>query len=218
MRAYFKSHKTGRGIFKWDHYFDIYHRHLHKFVGRDVHIAEVGVYSGGSLDMWLEYLGPRATVHGIDIEPSCKEYEDHRVRIAIGDQADRRFWTRFKQENPVVDVLIDDGGHTTEQQIITLEEIVAHLRPGGVYLCEDAIGERNPFHSYVQGLSANVQACTLKWWNNDGHVCTANGFQETIQSIHLYPFVTVIEKREDPLAEFRCSRRGTEWQSFNLTG
>src|SRR5205823_12359912 len=49
--SYFNAHTEGPGIFKWMHYFDIYQRHFSKFVGREVHVLEVGVYSGGSLSM-----------------------------------------------------------------------------------------------------------------------------------------------------------------------
>jgi hypothetical protein len=44
----FGSRKTGRGIWKWIHYFDIYHHHFSKYIGRDVCVLEIGVYSGGS--------------------------------------------------------------------------------------------------------------------------------------------------------------------------
>ena len=40
------------------------------------------------------------------------------------------------------------------------------------------------------------------------------GFQSAIDSIHLYPFVTVIEKRRNPMSEFVSARRGTEWNGF----
>src|SRR5947207_11688241 len=36
LLAYFEAHRQGRGIWKWRHYFDVYHRHLAKFVGKDV--------------------------------------------------------------------------------------------------------------------------------------------------------------------------------------
>jgi hypothetical protein len=52
LRTFFDSRETGRGIWKCLHYFDIYHRHFSKFVGRDVKVLEIGVYSGGSLEMW----------------------------------------------------------------------------------------------------------------------------------------------------------------------
>src|SRR5690349_20921641 len=52
LREYFDRVSTGPGVWKWLHYFDIYHRHLSKFRGRPVSIVEIGVYSGGSLSMW----------------------------------------------------------------------------------------------------------------------------------------------------------------------
>jgi hypothetical protein len=39
-------------------------------------------------------------------------------------------------------------------------------------------------------------------------------FQRSIDSVHLYPFVTVIEKREVPLDVLVAEKRGTEWQPF----
>src|SRR5438067_9951054 len=88
LRQFFDARTEGRGIWKWLHYFDIYHRHLQKFVGTDAHIVEIGVYSGGSLDMWHDYFGPRARVTGVDIAPECRSYQDAQTKIAIGDQAD----------------------------------------------------------------------------------------------------------------------------------
>lgn len=37
---------------KHAHYFDIYHRHLQHFRGKKMHLLEIGVASGGSLQMW----------------------------------------------------------------------------------------------------------------------------------------------------------------------
>src|SRR4030081_2778881 len=47
LRDFFNRHRQGRGIWKWDHYFDIYHRHFSRFRGREVHVLEIGIYSGG---------------------------------------------------------------------------------------------------------------------------------------------------------------------------
>ena len=62
LESYFDAHTTGPGIWKWRHYFDIYHRHFSKFVGKEVHILEIGIFSGGSLGMWKEYFGPQCRV------------------------------------------------------------------------------------------------------------------------------------------------------------
>ncbi len=160
--------------------------------------------------MWRSYLGPRCRVHGVDIEESCKVYENDWTRIHIGDQADRGFWRRFKQDVPTVDILIDDGGHLPEQQRVTLEEMLPHLQPGGVFICEDVHGMHNKFSAYVHGLAQGLNA-----WEAGGALQTKpNGIQTAIDSIHLYPYVVVIEKAGVPVRMFSCPKHGTEWQPF----
>ena len=212
LQRYFDAHQTGRGIWKWNHYFDIYHRHLQKFIGREVHIVEVGIYSGGSLNMWREYFGPQCRVYGVDIEPACRSYENDWTRVFIGDQADPAFWQSFKQQVPAVDILIDDGGHQPEQQIATLEEMLPHLRPGGVFLCEDIHKADNRFAPYAQRLAGHLN--TYDKAKSDPPTVRCTEFQRSIHSVHLYPYVTVVEKREQALAELIAPRHGTEWQPF----
>ena len=91
----------GPGVWKWRHYFNIYERHFARFKGREVHMLEVGIFSGGSLKMWRWYLGDAATIIGIDISNDTRIYErnpeygspDH---IVIGDQSDPDFWRAFQ--------------------------------------------------------------------------------------------------------------------------
>jgi len=71
LKSYFDSHTEGKIIHKWLHYFEIYHRYFKKFRGRDVHILEVGVARGGSLEMWRDYFGPKSNIYGIDINEKC---------------------------------------------------------------------------------------------------------------------------------------------------
>lgn len=212
FEAFFYSHTEGRGIWKWGHYFDIYHRHFSKFIGREVHVLEVGVYSGGSLEMWKHYFGKGCHVYGVDIEEACKVYENDWTKILIGDQADRELWKRIKADNPRIDILIDDGGHRPEQQIVTLEEMLPHLQPGGVYLCEDVEGDLHQFSAYVQGIAA----CLNHLGDNPTEDSDASPFQNAVHSIHLYPFVVVIEKTEAPVTQFVDEKRGTEWRPFRF--
>ncbi len=218
LKSYFDSHTEGRGIWKLLHYFDIYHHHFRKFVGREVHVLEIGVYSGGSLAMWRECFGSQCHVYGVDIHEACKLYEEDGIKIFVGDQADRAFWKSFKERVPTVDILVDDGGHQPEQQIVTLEEMLPHLRPGGIYLCEDVTGDLNRFNAYVQGLATHLNY--FAWTADDNMAvttCAASAFQSAIRSIHLYPFVTVIEKTDRLVDQFTAQRRGTEWQPFYQT-
>jgi hypothetical protein len=212
LEQYFRAITEGRGIWKWEHYWSIYHRHLHKFVGRPIHIVEVGIYSGGSLAMWKSYFGRECKIFGVDIEPACQAYQDDDTKIFIGDQADRTFWQMFKAQVPRVDILIDDGGHLPEQQIVTLEEMLPHVRPGGVYICEDVHSTNNRFAAYIHGLTDALNASTQL--AGPDLAFSPSPFQKAISSIHAYPFVIVIEKIEHPIEKFVANKRGTEWQPF----
>lgn len=174
-----------------------------------MHIVEVGIYSGGSLGMWKAYFGSNCRVYGVDIEAACRAYEGERTHVFIGDQSDRDFWRTFKKQVPHVDILVDDGGHVPEQQVVTLEEMLPHIRPGGVYMCEDVHGERNRFAAYVSGLEQGLNA-----FATEGETVLPSNFQKVIGSIHHYPFVTVIEKRSSAVVRFEAPRHGTEWQPF----
>ncbi len=218
LREFFDSRKQGPGIWKWNHYFDIYDRHFHKFRGREVHILEIGVYSGGSLDMWRDYFGPKAVIYGVDIEPDCRVYETDGIKIFIGDQANRSFWREFRQKVPALDIVIDDGGHKLEQQIVSVEELLPFLRPGGVYFCEDVHFGSNPFASYVHGLGHKLNdALQFREFPDDNErriVCDCTQFQSAVGSIHLYPFVTAIERNAELVTELKASKHGTQWQPF----
>ncbi len=211
LEVYFDAHETGRGIWKWRHYFDIYHRHFRKFIGQEVHVLEIGVYSGGSLEMWRHYFGPKCRIYGVDIEEVCKCYENEYTEIFIGDQEDRNFWKTFKERVPSIDILIDDGGHHYEQQIVTLEEMLPHLRPGGIYLCEDLHGEYSRFSAFVHGITNSLNV--MKHFDSEPGVIPTE-LQAWIRSIYFYPYVTVIEKANNPLQRLIAQKHGTEWQPF----
>ena len=52
-------------------------------------VLEIGVFHGGSLQMWREYFGRGARIVGIDIDPRCRQFEEEQISVMIGDQADR---------------------------------------------------------------------------------------------------------------------------------
>ena len=218
---WFEEHASGRGIHKWMHYFEVYERHLARFVGQDVNLLEVGIQSGGSLEMWRAWLGDGATIYGVDIDPACRRSEQEGVTVFVGDQADRAFWHRLRAEIPPLDIVIDDGGHTPEQQRVTLEELLPHLAPGAVYICEDLHGERdrdrNRFVYYLHGLSQALCEGIPSLSPSDperAHICKATPYQAAVDSIHLYPFMMVIERRDRPLDEFVALRQGTDWLDY----
>jgi hypothetical protein len=75
-----------------------------------------------------EYFGSGCHIYGVDIEPACQFDESSEAGVFIGDQADPSFWKDFLKKVPRVDIVIDDGGHRTFQQVATLEALLPYIR------------------------------------------------------------------------------------------
>lgn len=212
LARYFVGHTEGAGMHKWVHYLDVYHRYLHRFVGTEVNVLEIGIASGGSLGMWKEYFGPRSRIYGVDVEPGCKMFEGPQTRVFIGDQSDRSFLRQVRDQVSRIDVLIDDGAHRPEHMIATLEEVLPAMPPGGVYICEDVHGN-SPFAAYVYGLANALNLLTFGPADPAPSYCSP--LQQAIGAIHFYPFMIVIEKAASPARCLVAPYRGTEWQPFH---
>jgi hypothetical protein len=97
----------------------------------------VGIFNGGSLFMWRKFFGPEARIIGIDLNPDAREWEKYGFEIYIGDQSSDAFWTELFRKIGKVDVLIDDGGHTNRQQIVTSHYAIQNINDGGLLIVED---------------------------------------------------------------------------------
>lgn len=206
-----QNHTAGPGLWRWTHYFDIYHRHFEKFRGRPVNVAEVGVYSGGGLSLWRDYFGPLCNVYGVDIQPACKKFENDWCKIFIGDQEDRGFWKTFREAVPKLDILVDDGGHSPAQQLVTMEEMLPHLAPGGVYVCEDLLNDRNMEFGMKVGLLGSDLHENVDIHATDMLAMGLTPFQRMVHSVHVYPHIAVIEKWVEAPARFEAPGYGSEW-------
>ena len=122
---------------KWESYFDVYETHLAKFRDTSPSVVEVGICRGGSAEMWQKYFGEGSTIVGIDIDENVKQYATPGCEQVMGNQGDPAFWEEFWKTHEDVDILIDDGGHYMEQQIVTLQQCWSHVNPGGVLIVED---------------------------------------------------------------------------------
>lgn len=199
LETYFYNN-PGRLIHKWTHYFEAYDRHFQRFRNKKVVILEIGVYQGGSLQMWKHYFGPQAEIYGIDLNPMCKQYEEENITILTGSQSDRQFLQKVRATIPPVDILIDDGGHTMRQQIITFEELFGHVKPDGVYLCEDiqtsyqityggGYKRKGTFIEYSKNFIDLLHA-----YHSTQSGLTVTDFTRSVKSLHYYDSILVIEK------------------------
>ena len=124
---------------KWEKYFSVYEKFFSKFKNKKIIFVEIGIFNGGSLQMWKNYFGKDSKIIGIDINPECKKFEEKEndIFVEIGNQSDDEFWKFFFDKHGNVDAILDDGGHTNLDQIKTTVNTVQHINDGGVLMVED---------------------------------------------------------------------------------
>jgi SAM-dependent methyltransferase len=202
LEKYFQNNQ-GNLINKWQHYFEIYDRHLSRYRNTDVHILEIGVRHGGSLQMWKHYFGPSAKVYGLDIHPRSRELEEPQIEIFVGDQEDRAFLATLRDQLPRIDILLDDGGHTMAQQINTFEELYHHIAADGVYICEDThtsywstfgggYRQAGTFIEYAKDLVDELHAFHKR---EENEAMEVTDFTQSVNSMHFYDSMVIFEKR-----------------------
>jgi hypothetical protein len=171
-------------------------------------MLEIGVGYGVSLAMWLNYFGVEATIHGLDSNPKFKRFEGDRIRMHIGRQEDREFLARVREEIPKLDVVIDDGGHRMEQQIVSFEELYGHVSDHGVYIVEDlstsykgkyggGYQREGTFIEFSKTLIDHLNARHHKCGGgyNESTSITPTAFTRTTNALHFYDMMLVVEKR-----------------------
>lgn len=122
---------------KHSSYFQTYGELFEKYRGKPITFVEIGVFSGGSLFMWRDYFGPLARIIGVEFNPDAVRWQEHGFEIHIGSQSDPDFWQRFFAAVGPVDLVLDDSGHTYEQQISTVHYCLPHIKDGGMIAVED---------------------------------------------------------------------------------
>jgi hypothetical protein len=194
---------NGRLVDKWGHYLDIYDRHLGRFrnIGRPVRLLEIGVYHGGSLQLWRRYFGSQAVIFGVDINPRCRELADPDTCIRIGSQADREFLRGVVREMGGVDIVIDDGSHVATHQRKSLEVLLPLVDPQGIYVVEDlhtsyfpgcfegGIGRRGTFIEEVKVMIDGIHETYHR------ERTPFSDLRQSVEGIHVYDSLVFIEKK-----------------------
>jgi len=99
-------------------------------------LLEIGVGGGASLHMWQEYF-PQAAIFGLDIQPRFIFNEGH-IQTRLCDAANSSELKAAADEfGGNFDLIIDDGSHFPDHQILAFETLFSFLAPAGIYVIED---------------------------------------------------------------------------------
>lgn len=123
-----------------------YERHFKEFRDKaDVKILEIGADTGLSIQLWAEYFSSPGAIHGIsygvptnqkkavcDFSPLACD----KVEIFSGDQSNPAFLKTIT-DRYTYDIIVDDGSHVPQHQIISFKYLFPVLKPGGLYILED---------------------------------------------------------------------------------
>lgn len=137
LQIYKSFKKSPFKSIKINSYFPVYENLFFRFKDKPIVFIEIGVLNGGSLFMWRDYFGNKAKIIGIDLNPEAKRWQEYGFDIFIGDQSEPNFWHQVLKKYPQIDIVLDDGGHTYEQQITTTETLKSHINDDGLIVIED---------------------------------------------------------------------------------
>jgi len=142
-----------------------------------INLIEIGVGGGESIRMWMDFF-PKAHVFGVDIVAKTNIWNTEgdaieRYTFTEGDQSSYDFWEKFLYVNGTDwSVLVDDGGHFSNQIIMTHTCMWPHIKPGGFYCIEDLAcsyssiflpeGARNPIEMLKSTVDTVMQSDSIE--------------------------------------------------------
>jgi hypothetical protein len=119
--------KHGTDKATYHNFLNFYEKHIDRVKVK--RFLEIGVHQGASLKMWREYFDSKTIVEGWDVV-SCDNLQGCDIRIV--DQNSKE--SMGQNVTGVYDVILDDGGHTTQM----IENSFAKLfRYSRIYIIED---------------------------------------------------------------------------------
>jgi hypothetical protein len=135
-------------------YVQFYETHFESHRNKKLKILEIGIYRpcvngvkdgrqvGASLKTWYDYF-PNAEIYGVDLT-DFTDVDNDRIKTTICNQSYREDGVDYPGLSSVLDkfggdfdIIIDDGGHTMEQQLVTLGYMFKHLKSDGIFVIED---------------------------------------------------------------------------------
>lgn len=193
LQIYKSFKKSPFKSIKIESYFTVYENIFERFIDKPIVFIEIGVLNGGSLFMWRDFFGNKAKIIGVDLNPEAKRWQDYGFDIFIGDQSDPGFWNQVVKKYPQIDIVLDDGGHTYEQQIMTTEILKAYIKDDGLIVIEDThTSYQNGFGfkcvSFMKYVQKKVDQLHFRYKN-----LNKKNFEKFIWNIKCFESIVVFE-------------------------
>jgi len=126
-----------------DHSYDIFYgENLKDYLDKEILLLEIGVQYGGSSLLWHDLL-PMSKLVLVDIEDQVHTniwdlMNKDRYNFHVSDAYNNEFVSTLKSKYPDgFDIIIEDGPHTVDSQIFTIQNYIPLLKEGGILIIED---------------------------------------------------------------------------------
>ena len=116
-------------------YLDIYNMYLNPIRDSKIVMLEIGIRDGSSLRTFRDFF-KNGKVLGLDIDPGTA-FKDRRITTYIGSQSSSEIINKIFEENPAINIVLDDGSHVNELTIASFKLIFERLPKGAIYIIED---------------------------------------------------------------------------------
>jgi len=196
-----------------------YETHLGQIRTTVRNVLEIGVQTDSSLLMWEEFF-PNATIWGIDIDPECAEFSGGRRQVRIGNQSDEDFLRAVAAEvldHGGVDVVIDDGSHRVNHQLISFEVLFPLMNSHGIYVVEDTGGVVGDRSNLVMRSLVDLTSGIFSWPKNvepkNWPYVTkldsdSSWWDQNVTGIAVYRWLVFVMRGRNPEDNHYLSRRG----------
>jgi len=145
------------------HYYDLLKDKKHLF--KNVLEIGVGYYDlmkhycgenyqiGASLKGWRDFF-PNAKIYGLDIREEVL-FTEERIECFYTDQSNAQELNKTidkirKSNNVLFDLIIDDGSHIIDHQILSFQTLSLYVKNGGYYIIEDINIENIDLYANLQ--------------------------------------------------------------------
>lgn len=182
-----------------------YYEELFESMRHDkVNLCEIGIAKGRSQMMWA-YFFHNGTIHGLDLEDMDGYFDSRnqengeqalsRIKTGLVDQSDTAALKEYADEHGLFDIVIDDGSHVPEHQILSYETLIGYTTK--YYVIEDLHPNyTNIGHTTVRYFQGVIDK--MNRYGDIGHYADINFYpkNERIESVTFVPNAIIVRIRQ----------------------
>jgi hypothetical protein len=170
-----------------------------------INLLEIGIAKGRSHMLWAYYFR-NGLIHGLDIEDrsgyfaardqEAGERATSRIKTAVVDQSDAPALVAYAEEHGPFDIVIDDGSHDPDHQILSFETLVGYTTK--YYIIEDLHPYYEPVHGHKTIRYFQKVVNEMNRWGDIGRNADIQFYpkDERIESVTFVPNAIIVRIRQ----------------------